>query len=63
VAKITNRGGLISVTMLIPSRTRAETVVEAWVQRYNGPWNASDRAKAVAVKSAKFTMFTRGLTG
>jgi hypothetical protein len=35
--------------LLLPALTRAETAVQAWVQRYNGPGNGNDYAVAVAV--------------
>jgi uncharacterized delta-60 repeat protein len=35
--------------LLLPALTRAETAVQAWVQRYNGPGDGNDYAVAVAV--------------
>jgi uncharacterized delta-60 repeat protein len=43
---------LASLLLLFPALTRAETAVEAWVQRYNGPGNGNDYAQAVAVDSS-----------
>src|ERR1035437_8304748 len=36
------------IFLLLPALTRAETSVEAWVQRYDGSVNGDDYAKAVA---------------
>jgi hypothetical protein len=40
---------LTLLLLLIPGLTRAETVVQAWAQRYNGPWKTTDYAYAMAV--------------
>ena len=46
--KLTVAGRLV-IFLLLPTLTRAETGVQAWVQRYDGPANAEDQATAVAV--------------
>ncbi|MCU0782859.1 MAG: PKD domain-containing protein [Verrucomicrobia bacterium] len=49
---------LASLLWLFPVLTRAETAVEAWVQRYNGPGNSSDSAEAVAVDGSNNVIVT-----
>jgi uncharacterized delta-60 repeat protein len=44
--------------LLFRSLTPAETAVQAWVQRYNGPGNGDDYAKALAVDSANNVIVT-----
>jgi hypothetical protein len=34
------------IFLLLPALTRAETAVQAWVQRDNGPENGDDAAQA-----------------
>jgi hypothetical protein len=48
---------------LLPPLTRAETGVEAWAQRYNGPGNSYDYAYAVAVDRSNNVIVTGGSTG
>jgi uncharacterized delta-60 repeat protein len=46
------------ICLLLPALTRAETGVQAWVQRYNGPGNGDDYALAVAVDSSNSVIVT-----
>ncbi len=46
------------ILLLLPGLTHAETAVQAWVQRYNGPANGNDRAYAVAVDSCNSVIVT-----
>ncbi len=44
--------------LLLPALTRAETAVQAWVQRYDGPANGNDRAYAMAVDRSNNVIVT-----
>jgi hypothetical protein len=46
------------IFLLLPTLTRAETAVQAWVQRYNGPGNSTDWPSAVAVDSSNEVIVT-----
>jgi hypothetical protein len=49
--KLTAAWSLV-IFLILPALTRAETAVQAWVQRYNGPGNGDDGAYRVAVDSS-----------
>jgi hypothetical protein len=44
--------------LLLPALVRAETAVQAWVQRYSGPGNGNDYAHALAVDSSNNVVVT-----
>jgi hypothetical protein len=46
------------ILFLLPSLTRAENGAQAWVQRYNGPGNGNDFARAVAVDGSSNVIVT-----
>jgi len=46
------------IFLLFPSLTRAETAVQAWVQRYNGPTSDVGQATAVAVDGSNNVIVT-----
>ena len=51
------------ICLLLPALTRAETAVQAWVQRYNGPGNGDDGGWAVAVDGSNNVIVTGPSTG
>ena len=46
------------IFLLLPTLTHAESAAPAWVQRYNGPGNGADEAKAVAVDGSNNVIVT-----
>jgi hypothetical protein len=51
-------GLMVGIPCLLPPLTRAETAVQAWVQRYNGPANSLDYAFAVAIDGSNNVIVT-----
>jgi hypothetical protein len=51
------------IFLLLPALTRAETAVQAWLQRYNGPINGLDHANAVAVDGSNNVIVTGDSAG
>jgi uncharacterized delta-60 repeat protein len=48
----------LAVCLLLPALAHAETVVQAWAQRYNGPENGISAAKAMAVDGSNNVVVT-----
>jgi uncharacterized delta-60 repeat protein len=48
----------LMIFLLLPTPARAETVAQAWVQRYNGPGNGADDAYVVAVDGSDNVIVT-----
>jgi hypothetical protein len=46
------------IILLLPALTRAETAVQAWVQRYNGPGNGVDEPTTMAVDGSNNVIVT-----
>jgi hypothetical protein len=42
----------LAIFLVLPAVTRADTGVQSWVQRYNGPGNGTDLARAVVVNGS-----------
>ena len=49
---------LLAIFLLLPARTRAETGVPVWTNRYNGPGNRIDQAAAVVVDGSNNVIVT-----
>jgi hypothetical protein len=52
----------LAIYLLLPLLTRAETPVQAWAQRYNGPANGNDWAYAMAVDGSNNVIVTGAST-
>jgi uncharacterized delta-60 repeat protein len=50
------------ILLLLPALARAETAVQAWVQRYNGPGNSHDYAYALAVDASNAVLVAGSVT-
>src|ERR1051325_10545399 len=48
----------VVISLLLPALARGETAVQAWVQRYNGPANTDDYARAVALDGSNSGIVT-----
>src|ERR1051325_8585353 len=48
----------VVISLLLPALARGETAVQAWVQRYNGPANTDDYARAVALDGSNSVIVT-----
>ncbi len=55
--------GPLVLFLLLPVLTRAETAIQTWVQRYNGPANSWDQANAVAVDGSNNVIVAGYVTG
>ena len=51
------------ICLFLPALARAETAVQAWALRYNGPGNADDKAFAVALDNSNNVIVTGGSAG
>jgi hypothetical protein len=54
---------LALAVMVGPGLAYGQTAVQAWVQRYNGPGNTNDHARAVAVSGSGNAFVTGSSAG